>query len=391
MDILPALDLPDREYATGLVESYGYVIFEHIVQTFKDDVTKDKFRNLVFQFLRILWGLKNPKIADYKKALDTFQTQHYHAFLYHCQSRSNHCRAFIKVLKDFDEVTKKAKKHYVDLFAELEAFQLHTGLVRLPGGTYKGIPFVFLAAKRPDAWYYDQVLETKKKFGVRGQLLMYPRTFEDDTLHVDCPANRCWKAGGVSQHIRDNRLCQYLVEVGYETPESAKTKWGVECSPRESHEKYALFLPNVSHLAALIEEVKSNHRETVLDCVRTHLRAPQNMRENVIRNILKRYDSTVQELTAERDHLAQKCRKADADTAEQEMQLNTSKRKLSDLYTDMDRMHWDVTDAHIKRVQAETEVRRLAAMLRQKDDELRKSIEAQWQMYYRLNPTAQRF
>ena len=61
------------------------------------------------------------------------------------------------------------------------------------------------------------------------------------------------------------------------------------------------------------------------------------------------------------------------------------------LNTDMDRMHWDVTDAHIKRVQAETEVRRLAAMLRQKDDELRKSIEAQWQMYYRLNPTAQRF
>lgn len=367
---------------------YGSLITRNIVETFESTVSNDAFKNLIYQFLRILWSLRNPKISDYKKALDTFQQQHYHAFLYHCQVRSSHCHAFIKVLQDFDTITKKTKKHYKDLFTELESFQMKTGLVRLPGGTCEGIPFVF-TDKSVTKWYHDQVTETRKRMGLPlGKLvgLHYPE-FENGrwTGHTWCPAN------SKTNHKMTKTEATYLVYVGYETTETVQQKWGFveldvpEQAQGEDPKLYALVHQNAEEVSSLFEELDLKHWETLEDCLRLHLHSPDKLRDRVFQNIVQRYDDSIRQLAAERDTWQSRYQQAHAGLTEHEMLLSTAKRKVDDLYDDIDHLDTKHKRARASLDSAEREIQHLNASLHHKNTELRKSIDAQWQLYHQLH------
>jgi len=366
---------------------YGSVITRNIVETFESTVSKDTFKKLIYEFLRLLWGLRNPKISDYKKALDTFQQQYYHAFLYHCQVRSSHCHAFIKVLQDFDTITKKNKKHYKDLFTELESFQMKTGLVRLPGGTYTGIPFVF-TDKHVTKWYADQVFETRKRMGLPGgkDVTLRYDVLENGrwTGHTDCPAN----FDGGNKMTKTEAT--YLVYVGYETTDTVQQKWGFvdldvpEQAQGEDPKLYALVHQNAEEVSSLFEELDGKHRETLEDCLCMHLYSPDKLRDRVFKNIVQRYDDSIRQLAEERDTWQSRYQQAQAGLIEHEMLLTTAKRKVDDLYDDIDHIDTKHKRARASLDAAEREIQHLNASLHHKNTELRKSIDAQWQLYHQL-------
>ena len=369
--------------------NYGSALAHSHVATFEDTVSKDAFLQLVYTFLRIRWTLQNPKIADYKKALDTFQQQHYHAFLYHCTERHTQCRRFIQLLQDFDAVAKKAKKHYVDLFQTLATF----GPSDMPGGHFKGMPFVF-TDRSAQKWYYDEVKATKKLYKVSGSDLVYPVHAADGqwTGHVDCPANRLRVPKTMTQAV-----AQYLVHVGYETPASAADKWNIACET-VSPQPYALVHDNVGAVNDVLRELDAHHQETREDCLRLHLQSPTELRARVFKRIVQRYDDSIRQLSCERDKWRQECEQTKTDLVEHEMLLSSAKRKIDHLYKDIhhldakhkraraevEHLYEDIhqLDSQHKRARAEAE--HLADTLRHKDAELRQSIDAQWQLYHQL-------
>lgn len=351
--------------------NYGSVITRNRVQTFEAALSKDAFLNIVYTFLRIRWSLRNPKIADYKKALETFRQQHYHAFLYHHTNRNKHCQRFIQTLQDFEAVVKKSKKHYVDLFETLCGYSQY--MDSLPGGHFKGTPFVF-TDHSVQKWFYDEVKAAKKKYNINGSDLFYPVHADGKwTGHVDCPANRI----GVPKKMSPS-LVQYLVHVGYETLATASQKWNIPCTKSLASQPYALVQQNVDQVNDLLHELDAHQRESREDCIRLHMQSRKKLRERVFERIVQRYDDSMRQLSNERDKWRLECEQAKSDLAKQEMLLASAKRKIDNLYEDIH--HLDK-----KRQRAHDEAKHLTVTLRQKDDALRQSIDAQWQLYRQLH------
>lgn len=383
---------------------YGNIIARYHVRKFVDELSKDAFKTLIYSFLKIRWNLHHPNTTDYEKALDTFRQKHYHEFLYHHKQPNATSLDFIHAMQAFHDTEKKTKKKYVELFTKLESFSEYVG--EWPGGHYKGTPFVFTEQKAC-MWFYDQVLAAKKKYNIfrnKNASLFYPILCANDwTGHTDCPANRIlpphW-SGDYFDKINKN-WASYLIHVGYESIESVKETWNLDCTNVQQM-SYALFVPDVTSIVPVFQELNEKHTETLEDCLRLHLESSEALRSRVFSNIVRKYDEKVQQLAEERDDLKRKFNSINEHVAHTEMQLRTTKRKLDDVYDDCNHFHGNLMRAkreiddlvHILRQrddalrQRDDALRQRDDILRQKDDELRKSIHAQWQLYYRLYPAA---
>ena len=155
--------------------------------------TLNAFEKLTIHFCQIAPKQKNPKIDDFKKALQTFHNQYYHEFLYHNNHRTQECIDFIKSLREFEQIKKPKKSEYTDLFKTLQLFQKY----ELPGGHYNKIPFMF-TDKVVEKWFYDEVGNTTED-------RKYP-LYEKGiwTGHTNCPANYTDKPDEHLLHIELN-------------------------------------------------------------------------------------------------------------------------------------------------------------------------------------------
>lgn len=142
-------------------------------------LTLNAFEKLIIHFCQIAPKQKNPKIEEFKKALQTFHNLYYHEFLYHNTHRTPQCTDFIKSLLEFEQIKKPKKSEYMELFEKLQLFQKK----ELPGGHYNNIPFMF-TDKAIKKWFHDEVGNTKAKVP---KYVLYENGIW--TGHTNCPAN----------------------------------------------------------------------------------------------------------------------------------------------------------------------------------------------------------
>jgi len=352
---------------------YGTVIVRHTVRQFVDDLSKDGFKKLIYSFLSIRWSLrtKSATMDDYVLSLNNFRQQHYHAFLYHHKQPSKKCLQFMELLQTFHETGKKTKQKYKDLFTQLESFS--ECIQAWPGGHFKGTPFVF-TNQTASAWFFDEVLAAKKKYGVGGRKdLFYPVHFDNKwTGHVDCPANR------IGFRAMTTEIASYLIHVGYESVASVQRKWNLQCEHTPQRD-YAIVHKDAPQVVSVFEELTANHHETLEQCLCLHIQSPEQLRARVFKTIVRRYDDSVRQLIAERGEFERKYKNVQAKHVDTAMRLRATKRKLDDTYNDCAHMEESLT-------QAKREIHSLCSSLRQRDADLRQSIGAQWDLYHRLYP-----
>jgi len=364
---------------------FGSVITRHTVKEFEDTVSEDGFTEVLYHFLRIRYALQNPKISDYQKALETFQQQYYHSFLYHYKDRNTHCQRFVKTLQTFHDLDKKNKKQYVELFDTLTSFAKYMG--KMPGGHYKGIPFVFTDASA-QKWFFDEVTTLKKVHHVRGNSKFYPK-YQDHvwTGHTDCPANHaCLKppnVDGTPQKVSAS-LAMYLICVGYETQDSVREKWNVECNVTDAtvHD-YTLVHNHPTRVSEVHRRLIETHQETMLMCVDMGMHSVDNLERRTLQHLARVGDSYVEQLCSEHEELKREYQRVQDQSSEQEMLLHTMKRKLDNMDDALDEL--ETVNKRTKR-EAHDEIEYLHQCLQRKDYELRESIQAQWHLYRQIHP-----
>ena len=133
------------------------------------DLKIASFSNTVFHFIKLALQMpSSPKLADYKRTLETFRVQYYNEFMFKVVERTSQCQTFVDTLDEFFKKPKCNKKDYTVLFQTLATF--YTGSV---GGSFNNKPLLTdnlntLVKNKPLAmlWNYDQVHQIRKDIGM---------------------------------------------------------------------------------------------------------------------------------------------------------------------------------------------------------------------------------
>lgn len=174
------------------------------------------FEQLVIAFVQMHSTLKNPRIKDYIKRLDDFHQHHYHKFLFHTQHRIPECRQFIETITEFEKIKKPAKEKYKLLFDTLTAFQVQ----ELPGGHYRGKPFLF-TDRAIQKWYYDEVQQLQQQNKCKNCHCCSQRNRHPVLQNgvwsgqTDCPANGVFGCTKETHEPYATDVMPYLLKVDF--------------------------------------------------------------------------------------------------------------------------------------------------------------------------------
>jgi len=126
----------------------------------------EPFQRLVFCVYSTFSGQTGSK-SEMERALHTFRHKYFNQYLYENKKLSQREKAFVRRLKDFDDLKKASKKDYVALYKDLCAYKSCVW----DGGHCDGVP-VF-AKWKPDLlecpdiykdWYKDEVACVLREF-----------------------------------------------------------------------------------------------------------------------------------------------------------------------------------------------------------------------------------
>ena len=359
--------------------NYGQCIVDKIIQDFEESVHADGFTTLVYTFMKMYYGLTNPKLSDLQKMLETFQQQHYHEFLFVYKDRNKKCVEFIEILKEFDDNKKPKKKEYQALFTKLLAFKDILGT--LPGGSCNGTPFIF-TSKAIEKWFYDQVAELRKSLGISTKKESGPfySILKDDgqwSGHTRCAANNIELSIPLSA-----KSAKYLLQVGYETVQTLKRKWTIEIEDAPVN-GWALFQPKVEDIEPILKEIKEVVAQSLKSTVKMFYSGTpvEKCRLSARQHILSQYESSFQELKNDHSHLKRKFDELTDNSNECEMMLSLQRRKTKDAYEDNEYLRKRLDSLQTNLIQTERANDRLKASYHQQQRELQQSIQREWHYY----------
>lgn len=359
--------------------NYGQCIVDQIIQEFEESVHADGFTTLVYAFMKMYYGLSNPKLTDFQKLLETFQQQHYHEFLFVYKNRNKKCLEFIEILKEFDDNKKPKKKDYQTLFTKLLTFNDILGT--LPGGSCNDIPFIF-TSKDIEKWFYDQVVELRKSLGITTKKEsgpFYSILNEDGqwTGHTRCAANNIELSIPLTP-----KSAKYLLQVGYETLETLKRDWAIEIEDAPAKD-WTLVQKNVQSIEPVLKEIKEVATQGLKSTVKMFYSgaAVEKCRLSARQHILSQYESSFKELKNDHSHLKRKFHELSHSSNECEMMLSLQRRKTKDAYEDNEYLQKRLDNLQTSLIQMERANDRLKASYQQQQRELQQSIQREWHYY----------
>ena len=347
------------------------------------------FSSLIFTFLQLQQELTNPTIKQYEKTLETFLQQHYHEFLFKCTNRTEPCQAFIVLIQEFDKIPKRHKKHFVKLFDDLAAYRGVLGT--LPGGHYKGTPFIFTDCTA-QKWFYDEVIQFKTKYSNRcmychkkGTLknsFIYP--IEQDgnwTGHADCPANSIQICGTCP--VDFDAIEEYLTHVGYNTSDISND--------------WHIFEKQATTIIPVLQEFDTSHTSSYRECIELlhEGSSAQQITEEVMKNRMVEQDATFHSMNALTEKL-----QTDFNTVTNELsriktyfdtqyqqwaqEMDHNKWKIDSVLYENQQLHQTVRHHEAKIDSVLYENQQLHQTVRHHEAKLNESINTQWNLYEQL-------